>query len=118
MADTPAKFYKVEAVIKPFKLDEVKDRLEASGFIGMTVIEARGKGERKGHSELYRGSEYTIDFLSKVKLEIIVEGEVASKKVAEIISQSARTGSLGDGPVLIYELNSAVHISDGRPYIS
>ena len=116
MVGFPEQYYKVEAVIRPHHLDDVKNALEEIGFGGMTVTEVRGKGLQKGHTDLYRGSEYTIDFLPKVKLEIIVEGEAASEKVAQIIRQGAQTGIIGDGLIWVYPLSSVIQIRDGQPY--
>ena len=87
---------KIEAVIKPFKLDDVKEALNELGVVGMTVTEVRGFGRQKGHTELYRGSEYTIDFLPKVKVEVVVPDGLADK-VVSVICQAAKTGSIGDG---------------------
>ena len=91
---------KIEAVIKPFKLDDVKEALNELGVVGMTVTEVRGFGRQKGHTELYRGSEYTIDFLPKVKVEVVVPDSLVDK-VVSVICQSAKTGSIGDGKVFV-----------------
>ena len=91
---------KIEAVIKPFKLDDVKDALHELGVVGMTVTEVKGFGRQKGHTELYRGSEYTIDFLPKVKVEVVVADAMADKVVA-VICTAAKTGSIGDGKVFV-----------------
>ncbi|MEK7879002.1 MAG: P-II family nitrogen regulator, partial [candidate division NC10 bacterium] len=91
---------KVEAVIKPFKLDDVKEALTGLGIVGMTVTEVRGFGRQKGHTELYRGSEYTIDFLPKVKVEVVVPDNLVEKVVSTIVA-SAKTGSIGDGKVFV-----------------
>ena len=91
---------KVEAIIKPFKLDEVKEALSSIGVQGLTVSEVKGFGRQKGHTELYRGAEYVVDFLPKVKLEIIVADELASK-VVETIERAARTGRIGDGKIFV-----------------
>ena len=91
---------KIEAIIKPFKLDDVKEALTEIGVVGMTVTEVRGFGRQKGHTELYRGSEYTIDFLPKVKIEVVVADTLVDKVVA-IICQPAKTGSIGDGKVFV-----------------
>ena len=104
---------KIEAIIKPFKLDEVKQALAEAGVIGMTVSEVRGFGRQKGHTELYRGGEYTIDFLPKMKLEVVVPDDVAEKAVA-LISSSAKTGSIGDGKVFVSTLEDAVRIRTGE----
>jgi nitrogen regulatory protein PII len=100
---------KIEAIIKPFKLEEVKDALAEVGVEGMTVTEVKGFGRQKGHTEIYRGSEYTVDFLPKVKLEIVVADEIAEKAVATIVS-SAKTGKIGDGKVFILSVEHAVRI--------
>ena len=104
---------KIEAIIKPFKLDEVKDALAEAGVIGMTISEVRGFGRQKGHTELYRGGEYTIDFLPKMKVEVVVPDDLADKVVA-LISSSAKTGSIGDGKVFVSALESAVRIRTGE----
>ena len=104
---------KIEAIIKPYKLDEVKDALTGMGVIGMTVAEVRGFGRQKGHTELYRGSEYTIDFLPKVKLELVVADSVVSKVVETIIA-AAKTGSIGDGKVFVLPVEEAVRIRTGE----
>jgi nitrogen regulatory protein P-II 1 len=104
---------KVEAIIKPYKLDEVKDALTGMGVIGMTVSEVRGFGRQKGHTELYRGSEYTIDFLPKIRIEIVVaEGLVG--KVVDTIAAAARTGAIGDGKVFVTPVEMAVRIRTGE----
>jgi nitrogen regulatory protein P-II 1 len=100
---------KIEAIIKPFKLEEVKDALAEVGVEGMTVTEVKGFGRQKGHTEIYRGSEYTVDFLPKVKLEIVVADDIADKAVATIVS-SAKTGKIGDGKVFILSVEHAVRI--------
>ncbi|MBI2249823.1 MAG: P-II family nitrogen regulator [Brevundimonas diminuta] len=109
---------KIEAVIKPFKLDEVKDALQDIGVQGMTVLEAKGYGRQKGHSELYRGAEYVIDFLPKIKIEVVVADDLAPA-VVETIQNAARTGKIGDGKIFITTLEDVVRIrtgdsSDGR----
>ncbi len=104
---------KIEAIIKPFKLDEVKDALTGMGVIGMTASEVRGFGRQKGHTELYRGSEYTIDFLPKIRIELVVPDGLADK-VVEIIVNAARTGSIGDGKVFVYPVETAVRIRTGE----
>ena len=100
---------KIEAIIKPFKTEAVKDALAAVGIEGMTVSEVRGFGRQKGHSEIYRGSEYTVDFLPKVKFEIVVPDEIA-QRVVEAIMQSAKTGKIGDGKVFVAEVEEAIRI--------
>ena len=91
---------KIEAIIKPFKLDEVKEALHEVGLQGMTVTEAKGFGRQKGHTELYRGAEYVVDFLPKVKIEIVLEDSLAERAI-EAITQSARTGRIGDGKIFV-----------------
>jgi len=103
----------IEAIIKPFKLDEVKEALSGIGIEGITVSEVKGFGRQKGHTELYRGAEYVIDFLPKVKLEIAVLDELASK-VVETIETTARTGRIGDGKIFIYTIEEAVRIRTGE----
>jgi nitrogen regulatory protein PII len=97
------------AIIKPFKLEEVKEGLSAIGIEGMTVTEVKGFGRQKGHTEIYRGSEYTVDFLPKVKLEVVVTDELVAKTV-EAIVKSAKTGKIGDGKVFVVALEDAVRI--------
>ena len=100
---------KVEAIIKPFKLDEVKEALQEVGLQGITVTEAKGFGRQKGHTELYRGAEYVVDFLPKVKIEIAVAETVAAKAIDAIVS-SAKTGKIGDGKVFVVPLEEVVRI--------
>jgi nitrogen regulatory protein PII len=100
---------KIEAIIKPFKLEEVKDALGALGVEGMTVTEVKGFGRQKGHTEIYRGSEYTVDFLPKVKLEIVVSDDIADKAVSTIVS-AAKTGKIGDGKVFVLPIEQAIRI--------
>jgi nitrogen regulatory protein P-II 1 len=104
---------RIEAIIKPFKLDEVKDALTVAGIVGMTVTEVRGFGRQKGHTEMYRGGEYTIDFLPKMKLEIVVPDDRADK-VVELITSAAKTGSIGDGKIFLSSLDDAVRIRTGE----
>jgi nitrogen regulatory protein PII len=101
------------AIIKPFKLDEVKDALAAAGVEGMTVTEVKGFGRQKGHTEVYRGSEYTVDFLPKVKVEVAVSDEIAGKTV-EAIVKAAKTGKIGDGKVFMLPLEEVVRIRTGE----
>jgi nitrogen regulatory protein PII len=103
---------KIEAVIKPFKLDDVKDALHDVGVSGITVTEVKGFGRQKGHTELYRGAEYVIDFLPKVKLEVVVE-DVLVENVIEAITQAARTGRIGDGKIFVLPIEEAVRIRTG-----
>ena len=104
---------KVEAVIKPFKLDEVKEALHDVGVSGITVTEAKGFGRQKGHTELYRGAEYVVDFLPKVRLEVIVDDDQADR-VVEAIANAARTGRIGDGKIFVSTIDSAVRIRTGE----
>ena len=100
---------KLEAIIKPFKLEEVKEALAELGVEGMTVSEVKGFGRQKGHTEIYRGSEYTVDFLPKVKIEIVVSDDIAEKAVTTIVA-AAKTGKIGDGKVFVLPVESAVRI--------
>jgi nitrogen regulatory protein P-II 1 len=104
---------KIEAIIKPFKLDDLKEALTEIGVIGMTVSEVRGFGRQKGHTELYRGSEYTIDFLPKIKVEVVVADALVDK-VVDAITAAARTGSIGDGKVFVAPVENAVRIRTGE----
>src|SRR5437762_11881765 len=104
---------KVEAIIKPFKLDDVKEALTAIGVIGMTVTEVRGFGRQKGHTELYRGSEYTVDFLPKVKIEVVAPDPLVDKVVATIAG-AAKTGSTGDGKVFVLPIHESRRIRTGE----
>jgi len=104
---------KIEAIIKPFKLEEVKDALNELGVQGMTVSEVKGFGRQKGHKEIYRGAEYVVEFVPKVKLEIAVAAEMADK-VVETIMTSARTGKIGDGKIFVTSMESAVRIRTGE----
>jgi nitrogen regulatory protein P-II 1 len=100
---------KIEAIIKPFKLEEVKDALGSVGIEGMTVIEVKGFGRQKGHTEIYRGSEYTVDFLPKIKLEMVIADDRADAAVTAIVS-AAKTGKIGDGKVFVSPVDEAVRI--------
>jgi nitrogen regulatory protein P-II 1 len=104
---------KVEAIIKPFKLDEVKEALHAIGIQGMTVTEVKGFGRQKGHTELYRGAEYVVDFLPKIKVEIAV-GEDMVDKVVDAIVQAANTGRIGDGKIFVLPMEEVVRIRTGE----
>lgn len=104
---------KIEAVIKPFKLDEVKEALQDAGVQGMTVLEARGYGRQKGHSELYRGAEYVIDFLPKIKIEVVVPDDMVAS-VVEAIQAAARTGKIGDGKIFVSEVLDVIRIRTGE----
>ncbi len=104
---------KIEAIIKPFKLDEVKNALSLIGIQGLTVYEAKGFGRQKGHTELYRGAEYIVDFLPKVKIEIVLEDSMVEKAI-EAIKKSASTGRIGDGKIFIINIERAVRIRTGE----
>ena len=104
---------KIEAIIKPFKLDEVKEKLHEIGIKGITVLEAKGFGRQKGHTELYRGAEYVVDFLPKVKIEVVMEdGQVES--AVEAIQQTAHTGRIGDGKIFISTIDEVIRIRTGE----
>ena len=103
----------VMAIIKPFKLEEVRDALTAIGVHGLTVTEVKGYGRQKGHTEIYRGAEYAVSFLPKLKIEVAVDADVADK-VVDAIMAAARTGQIGDGKVFVYSLDSAVRIRTGE----
>ena len=104
---------KIEAIIKPFKLDEVKEALQAIGIQGMTVTEVKGFGRQKGHTELYRGAEYVVDFLPKIKVEVAVSDEMTDKTVEAII-QAANTGRIGDGKIFVLPIEEAIRIRTGE----
>jgi nitrogen regulatory protein P-II 1 len=104
---------KIEAVIKPFKLEEVKENLSEIGIQGITVTEVKGFGRQKGHTELYRGAEYIVDFLPKVKIEVVTADELAWK-VVEVIEQSARSGKIGDGKIFVLPVEEVVRIRTGE----
>ena len=104
---------KVEAIIKPFKLDDVKDALAEVGVSGITVSEVKGFGRQKGHTELYRGAEYVVDFLPKVKVEVVVDDALAARTV-DAIADAARTGRIGDGKIFVSPVESAVRIRTGE----
>jgi nitrogen regulatory protein P-II 1 len=104
---------KIEAIIKPFKLDEVKEALNDIGLKGITVLEAKGFGRQKGHTELYRGAEYVVDFLPKVKLELVIEDEMVEKAV-DAIRSAAQTGRIGDGKIFVSPIEEAVRIRTGE----
>jgi nitrogen regulatory protein P-II 1 len=104
---------KVEAIIKPFKLDEVKEALQEIGIQGLSVLEAKGFGRQKGHTELYRGAEYVVDFLPKVKIEVVVDdGQV--EQVTEAITNAAKTGKIGDGKIFVSPVEQAIRIRTGE----
>ncbi len=104
---------KVEAIIKPFKLDEVKDGLSSAGINGLTISEVKGFGRQKGHTELYRGAEYEIDFLPKIKVEVIVP-DAQLDQVLDLILEKSRTGKIGDGKIFVYDLGKVVRIRTGE----
>jgi nitrogen regulatory protein P-II 1 len=104
---------KIEAIIKPFKLEDVKAALNDVNLTGMTIMEVRGFGRQKGHTEIYRGAEYTIDFVPKIMIQIIVDDERASQ-VVEIIERTARTGTIGDGKIFVFPIEEVVRIRTGE----
>ena len=104
---------KIEAIIKPFKLDEVREALSEIGVMGMTATEVKGFGRQKGHTELYRGAEYIVDFLPKIKLDIVVNDKIVNK-VIEAITKTAQTGKIGDGKIFIYDIEQAIRIRTGE----
>src|ERR1700752_766501 len=101
---------KIEAIIKPFKLDDVKEALTGIGIIGMTVSEVRGFGRQKGHTELYRGGEYTVDFLPKIKIEVVVPDHLVDK----VVAGAAKTGNIGDGKIFVSPVEAAIRIRTGE----
>ena len=109
----PTDMKKITAIIKPFKLDEVKDALHSLGIQGITVVEVKGFGRQKGHTELYRGAEYVVDFLPKVKIEVVMEDELLEPAV-EAIQQTAHTGRIGDGKIFISTIDEAIRIRTGE----
>lgn len=104
---------KIEAIIKPFKVDDVKEGLTELGVQGMTVSEVKGFGRQRGHTEIYRGAEYRVDFVPKVKLEVVVDSELAPK-VVEVIVEKAKTGALGDGKIFVSSLEEVIRIRTGE----
>jgi len=104
---------KIEAIIKPFKLDEVKDALNEIGIQGMTVTEVKGFGRQKGHTELYRGAEYVVDFIPKIKIDIVVADDIADK-VVETVQNAAKTGKIGDGKIFVYPIENIIRIRTGE----
>jgi len=104
---------KIECIIKPFKLDEVKEALSGLGLQGMTVTEVKGFGRQKGHTELYRGAEYVVDFLPKVKIEVVVDDDRVSQ-VVETVVQAAQTGRIGDGKIFVSPLDNVIRIRTGE----
>lgn len=104
---------KIEAIIKPFKLDEVREALSEIGITGMTVTEVKGFGRQKGHTELYRGAEYVVDFLPKMKLEVVLKEDQVERCI-EAITKSARTGKIGDGKIFVYPVEQVIRIRTGE----
>jgi nitrogen regulatory protein P-II 1 len=104
---------KIEAIIKPFKLEEVKSELQAIGISGMTITEVKGHGRQKGHKEIYRGAEYNVDLIPKIKIEIVVSSEM-SVKVVDTLMKSARTGKIGDGKIFIMPVEDVIRIRTGE----
>ena len=104
---------KIEAIIKPFKLDEIKEALQDIGLQGITVVEAKGFGRQKGHTELYRGAEYVVDFLPKVKIELVIEDTMLDAAI-EAIQAAAYTGRIGDGKIFIYNIEEVIRIRTGE----
>ena len=104
---------KIEAIIKPFKLDEVKENLNEIGIQGITVTEVKGFGRQKGHTELYRGAEYVVDFLPKIKLEVVVRDDMVNK-VVETIGETAKTGRIGDGKIFVLPIDEVIRIRTGE----
>ena len=104
---------KIEAIIKPFKLDEVKDGLASIGIHGLTISEVKGFGRQKGHTELYRGAEYEIDFLPKIKLEVVTSDE-KFQEVVDVIQDKSKTGKIGDGKIFVYDLEQVIRIRTGE----
>ncbi len=104
---------KIEAIIKPFKLDDVKEALNEIGIQGMTISEVKGYGRQKGHKEIYRGAEYVVDFIPKIKIEIVVESEMAGQVVEQII-QAAKTGKIGDGKIFVFPVEEVIRVRTGE----
>ncbi|MCD8553021.1 MULTISPECIES: P-II family nitrogen regulator [Seleniivibrio] len=104
---------KIEAVIKPFKLDDVKEKLTEIGIRGITISEVKGFGRQKGHTELYRGAEYVIDFIPKIKVEVVVSDELVAQAV-EVIQEAAKTGRIGDGKIFIFSIDEVIRIRTGE----
>ncbi|HRW80749.1 MAG TPA: P-II family nitrogen regulator [Desulfomonilia bacterium] len=104
---------RIEAIIKPFKLDEVKNELQAIGISGMTITEVKGHGRQKGHKEIYRGAEYTVDLIPKIKLELVVPVSLV-EKVVQAIMKSARTGKIGDGKIFVMPIDDVIRIRTGE----
>jgi nitrogen regulatory protein P-II 1 len=104
---------KIEAIIKPFKLDDVKDALNKLGIQGMTIMEVKGYGRQKGHKEIYRGAEYVVDFIPKIKIEVVVPAELADKAI-QTITDAARTDKVGDGKIFAYPITDAIRVRTGE----
>ena len=104
---------KIEAIIKPFKIDEVKDALSQIGIKGMTITEVKGFGRQKGHKEVYRGAEYVVDFVPKIKIEVVID-DVMVERVMETIIKSAQTGKIGDGKIFVYSIDEVIRIRTGE----
>jgi len=104
---------KIEAIIKPFKIDEVKDALSQIGIKGMTITEVKGFGRQKGHKEVYRGAEYVVDFVPKIKIEVVID-DVMVERVVETIIKSAQTGKIGDGKIFVYSIEEVIRIRTGE----
>ena len=104
---------KIETIIKPFKLDEVKDALNAMGVTGMTIMEVKGFGRQRGHKEIYRGTEYQVDFVPKIKINVIVD-EAVAEKVVGTIAKTAKTGKIGDGKIFVSTIDEAIRIRTGE----
>jgi nitrogen regulatory protein P-II 1 len=109
----PTCMKKIEAIIKPFKLDEVKEALHELGLQGITVLEAKGFGRQKGHTELYRGAEYVVDFLPKVKIELVIDDDMVERAI-EAITQAAKTGRIGDGKIFVTSVEDAIRVRTGE----
>jgi len=105
---------KIEAVIKPFKLEDVKDALVAAGIEGMTISEVKGYGRQQGHTELYRGAEYVVEFIPKVKIEIVVSGDEFAEKAINTIKEAAHTGKIGDGKIFVSEITKTIRVRTGE----
>jgi len=104
---------KIEAIIKPFKLDDVKEALNEIGIQGMTITEVKGYGRQKGHKEIYRGAEYVVDFIPKIKIDVVVESSIADK-VVEAIQKAAQTGKIGDGKIFVFSIEQAIRVRTGE----
>lgn len=105
--------FKIEAIIKPFRLDEVKDALDEAGVLGMTITEVKGFGRQKGKTELYRGAEYVVDFIPKIKIEVVVRDDLVDR-VVDAIEKAAKTGRIGDGKIFVSNIEEAVRIRTGE----